>query len=235
MARHLFRGLWGTCAILGALLPPDAVAHPTTGFARLHADESKMETRLTLAISALSELAVMDADADETVTRTEIAAALPLVRRKLLELLDLKLNGEPSSVGDVVSVETLWPRDREAGLLGGISLEASYLDITFASTGTTPLRSFSLDLSRLFMTVTSLSGVETTCSIQGQAKQTFVLNAVSAVAGQELLGGAGPTRPQSEDPVGVSRSSGSAYFYLWAGLVVLLGLLAVCRIRRTKA
>lgn len=239
VAGRFLRGAGGVCAALLGLVASEAAAHPTTGFAKLHADEASFETRITLAISALSELAVLDPNADGTVTRGEIAASLPLVRQKLLELLDLKLNGDRSPVGEVVNVETLWPREREAGLLGGISLEASYLDITFACTAPAAVHSYTLDFGPLFKVVTSLSGIEATCSMEGQPKQTFLLSAVNTLAVLERPPPAVPASPPPV-PVGDSEAGTGATTptsaYVWLVLLLMVAAtVAAYVVWRTRA
>lgn len=238
MTWQLVRGAGGFCAVLAVLLVSEAVAHPTTGFAKIQANGAQFETRLTLAISALSELAVLDPNADGTVTRSEIAAGLPQIRSKLLELLALKLNGERATLGEVVNVETLWPREREAGLLGGISLEASYLDITFTTAVKGPVDSFSLDCTPLFKAVTSLSGVEATCNLDGQQKATLVLNSIQPVATQERPPVSSPAK-QAPDAAGspappgeAPARSGGHLGLVAAVLLGAVGLLAVRLVRR---
>ena len=101
------RGLWLVWMVL-ALLSTAARAHnPDTSYVRCVVTDDAVGLRLTYDVFTLLKITNLDADQDGRLTRAELRAGTPAIRRFLREHVRVEIDGQASELGE--PLESVWP------------------------------------------------------------------------------------------------------------------------------
>ncbi len=101
-----------TAVLFFALLLPLAPAlghNPETSYLRVVLAGQRLEVRLTFDLFALQRIALVDADADQRVTRDELQRAAPAIENFLRDRVRLEIDGRRATLGE--AAPPVWPRD----------------------------------------------------------------------------------------------------------------------------
>ncbi len=91
-------------------LPFFASAHPADiSHLRVKVERQRLEFRFTLNLFVLGRLVTLDPNDDRQMDATELAATRPALEKAVQELLLLRVNDQPASLGKIQKFEPLWP------------------------------------------------------------------------------------------------------------------------------